>query len=55
IGTDRADASGIDGVFIMVLVASGIALVSVMGLASRRPGEATDASPTAESTVVAGN
>ncbi len=53
IGTDRADTSGIDGVFILALVAAGISLVSVLGLASRRPGTVTDESVNAA--VVAGD
>lgn len=39
IGTDLTDTSGLDGVFIMTLVASVIALVAVLGMASRRPPE----------------
>jgi len=53
IGTDRADASGIDGVFILVLIASAISLVAVMGLASRRPGQEADNE--ADATVVSGD
>lgn len=53
IGTDRADASGLDGVFILVLIASAISLVAVMGLASRRPGDTSDTE--ASATVVAGD
>ena len=52
IGTDRADTSGLDGVFILVLVASAASLVAVLGLASRRPGAVEDESVGA--TVVAG-
>ena len=53
IGADRADVSGIDGVFILALVASAIAMVSVIGMASRKPGESS--SEHAGSTVVAGD
>ena len=53
IGADRADVSGIDGVFILALVASAIAMVSVIGMASRKPGESS--SERAGSTVVAGD
>lgn len=53
IGADRADVSGIDGVFILALVASAIALVSVIGMAARKPGAATDES--VGSTIVAGD
>jgi sugar phosphate permease len=53
IGTDRADVSGIDGVFILALVAAGISLISVLGLASRRPG--TAAGEPAEATAIAGD
>jgi len=52
IGADRTDASGIDGVFILALVASGIALVSVIGMAARKPGESSPEH--AGSTIVAG-
>lgn len=55
IGTDRADASGIDGVFIMALIASGISLVSVMWLSSHRPGEGEEPAAVEHSTAVAGD
>lgn len=53
IGADQADVTGIDGVFILTLVASAIALVSVIGMAARKPGAATDEH--ARSTVMAGD
>jgi len=53
IGTDRTNMSGIDGVFILAFVASAIALVSVIGMASRKPGGSSPAH--AVSTVVAGD
>jgi len=37
IGKDHTDPSGIDSVFILVLISSGVSLLSVMALASRRP------------------
>ena len=43
----------IDGVFILVLVASAVSLVAVLGLASRRPGAVEGESVGA--TVVAGD
>lgn len=53
IGTDRADSSGFDGVFILVLVASAVSLVAILGLSSRRPGAVEDESLGA--TVAAGD
>ena len=53
IGADLADTSGIDGVFILALVASAVSLVAVFGMASRRPEKAEDDSVAA--TVVAGD
>ncbi|MCX8251715.1 MAG: hypothetical protein OTJ98_07655, partial [Dehalococcoidia bacterium] len=53
IGTDRTNVSGIDGVFILAFVASAIALVSVIGMAARKPGESSP--ERANSTIVAGD
>jgi EmrB/QacA subfamily drug resistance transporter len=41
IGADRTNVSGIDGVFILAFVASAIALVSVIGMAARKPRESS--------------